>query len=164
MPGYTDPQESWIYEGHLFHPCDETKDKGRWKKTWDRAGPQFLRTDEEKKNHEDKKQKKGRKEVRVRLQQLLHPYSKQSKEAKRKAQLKKDKSVGGAGASSVAASSSAAASNTASGKDMLAPTHIPLRSYLRPCNVIGGGFTCTKAGFVPRFVVAYWERHRGAVP
>ena len=163
VPGYTDQQTSWTYEGHLYHPYDNTNERGRWKKTWERAGPKFMRTDEEKQKHETKKEKKGRKDVRIRLQRLLHPYSKQSKEAKRKAQLKESKRnpVGSASASGAAASSTAA-SSAAGGEDLSAPSQVPLKSYLRPCNIIGGGFVCTKAGFIPRFVVAYWERHCGA--
>ena len=154
MPGYTDQQESWTYEADLYHPYDNSKERGRWKKTWERTGPKFMRTDEEKQKHEAKKEKKQRKDVRIRLQRLLHPYSKKSKEANRKAQLKERGPVGSAPASSAAASSSAAG-----GEDKSAPSHVPLSSYLRPCNIIGGGFICTKAGFIPRFVVAYWERH-----
>ena len=99
------------------------------------------------------------------MQQVLHPYSKQSKEAKRKAQLKEHKRnlVGSASASGAAASSAAASNSAAGGEDTSAPNQVPLTSYLRPCNIIGGGFVCTRAGFVPRFVIAYWERHcRGA--
>ena len=168
VPGYTDQQESWTYEGQLYHPYDGTKEKGRWKKTWERAGPKFMMTVEEKQQHEDKKKKKERKDVRVRLQQLLHPYSKKSKEARRKAQLKErgpasSAAASSAAASNAAASSAAASSSAAAGEDTSAPTHVPLTSYLRPCNIIGGGFVCTRAGFVPRFVIAYWERHcRGA--
>ena len=143
----------------MYHPYDSTKEKGRWKKTWERSGPKFMRTDEEKQKHEAKKQKKGRKDLRIRLQRLLHPYSKKTKEANRKAQLKERRL-----ASSAAASSGAAASNSAAGgEDTFAPNHVPLTSYLRPCNIIGGGFVCTGAGFIPRFVVAYWERHCRAV-
>ena len=124
----------------------------------------------------DKKTKQRRKDVRKRLHQLLHPYSQKSKEAKRKAQLKERRSAGSAAASSSAAAGSSAAggvgsagnaaasSSTADGQNPPSPSHTPLTSYLRPCNIIGGGFVCTKAGYVPRFVVAYWERHRGAVP
>ena len=177
VPGHTDRQESWTYEGHLFHPYDASKEKGRWKKTWDRAGPKFMRTDEEKKHHAAEKSKKGRKDLRNRLQQLLHPYSKKSKEAQRKAQLKKRKeaAASSAGASSTAAASSsagassiAAASSSAAGGMGSADTpehnRVPLTSYLRPCNIIGGGFICTKTGFIPRFVVAYWERHCRPTP
>ena len=169
MPGYSDQQESWIYEGHLFHPYDATKEKGRWKKTWDRAGPKFMRTEEEKKKHEDKKKKHQRKDVRDRLHQLLHPYSMRSLEAKRKARLKassapaSSSTAGGMGSNAAASSSAggdaAISSHTTDGKDVPKPSHVPLRSYLRPCNIIGGGFLCTKAGYLPRFVVAYWERH-----
>ena len=146
VPGYLDEQNSWTYESHLFHPYDASGERGRWKKTWERAGPKFMRTDEEKKKHEDKKKKQERKDLRDRLHKMLRPYSKKSKEAKRKAQLKERRSVGSVAASSAAASS--APSN-----------HVPLMSYLRPCNIIGGGFVCTRAGYVPRYVVAYWERH-----
>ena len=154
MPGYADQQQSWTYEGHLFHPYDETKERGRWKKTWDRVGPKFMKTEEEKQKQEDKKKKQGRKDMRVRLQLLLHPHSKKSKEAKRKAQLKERKAMGSATASTAAASSTAT-----DGKGTSAPGYAPLTSYLRPCNIIGGGILCTKAGFLPRYVAAYWERH-----
>ena len=96
--------------------------------------------------------------MRIRLQRLLHPYSKKSKEANRKAQLKERGPVGSAPASSATASSSAAGGE-AFPFSLPFPSHVPLSSYLRPCNIIGGGFVCTKAGFIPRFVVAYWERH-----
>lgn len=151
MPGYLDEQNSWTYESHLFHPYDASGERGRWKKTWERAGPKFMRTDEEKKKHEDKKKKQERKDLRDRLHKMLRPYSKKSKEAKRKAQLKERRSVGSVAASSAAASS--APSN-----------HVPLMSYLRPCNIIGGGFVCTRAGYIPRYVVAYWERHCRPAP
>ena len=160
VPGYTAQQESWTYEGHLYHPYDDSKERGRWKQTWERAGLKFMRTDEEKQKHEAKKEKKGRKDLRTRLHRLLHPYSKRSKEAKKKEAMRKVKhNDGSAPASSAAASSAAASSSTTGGEDMSAPNYVPLASYLRPCNIIGGGFVCTKAGFVPRFVVAYWERH-----
>jgi hypothetical protein len=87
----------------LFHPYDASGERGRWKKTWERAGPKFMRTDEEKKKHEDKKKKQERKDLRDRLHKMLHPYSKKSKEAKRKAQLTERRSVGSVAASSAAA-------------------------------------------------------------
>ena len=36
----------------------------------------------------------------------------------------------------------------------------PMQSYLRPANIIGGGFGRTNTGMVPRFVLSYWERHK----
>ena len=144
LPSTTKKSESWTYEGHLFHPSDDTKERGRWQKTWERIGPQFIRTEDEKKENKEKK----RKDLRTRLHLLLHPHSKKSKEAKRKQRDKKE-------ASNVAASTAASSTDDFS---------VPLRSYLRPANIIGGGFMCTKAGYVPRFVVAYWERHCSAGP
>ena len=38
-----------------------------------------------------------------------------------------------------------------------------LQSFLRPCNIVGGGFARTPTGCVPRFVNAYWTRNAQSV-
>ena len=57
----------------------------------------------------------------------------------------------------------ASGANSSTGTSVAAsqeePLAVPLRSYLRPENIIGGGFVCTKTGMVPRHVISYWERH-----
>ena len=56
LPGTSKTIASWVYESHLFHTMDESRERGRWQQTWDRIGPQFLATEE------DKKKKKRRRE------------------------------------------------------------------------------------------------------
>ena len=111
--------------------------------------PTNIRTEEEKERHAAKK----RKYVQNRLHHLLHLHSKNSKEAR----LNKRKTV-----EMRTAAASSVGTKAASGIDQLDACIVPLRSYLRPANIIGGGFVCTKTGYVPRFVIAYWERHCSA--
>ena len=145
LPGTPKTFTSWVYEGHLFHPTDESKERGRWQQTWDRVGPQLLTTEAEKEKHAKKKKKKTSKHLRQRLHRLLHPYSKKSKDAKRKDEER--------------ALAKAEANNAVVAAKESEPLFVPLRSYLRPDNIIGGGFLRTSTGLVPRYVISYWERH-----
>ena len=120
VPGYADQQQSWTYAGHLFHPYAATKERGRWKKTWDRVGPKFMRTDAEQQTHEDTKKKKGRKDMRVRLQLLLHPHAKTAKRPSARLNPRSAKAMGSATASTAAASSTAT-----DGKGTSAPGYAP---------------------------------------
>ena len=60
------------------------------------------------------------------------------------------------------AAASSAGTKAASGIDQSDAFIVPLRSYLRLANIIGGGFLRTKTGYVPMFVIAYWARHCSA--
>ena len=35
--------------------------------------------------------------------------------------------------------------------------HEPLTMYLRPANIVGGGFPMTGAGRIPKYVLSYWD-------
>ena len=149
LPGTVKKLEPWTCEGHLFHPTGATKERGRGQQTCDRIAPQCIRTEEEKERHADKK----RKDVQKRLHEFLPPHSKTSKEARLMKRRKVEMRT---------AAASSAGTNAASGTDQSAACIVPLRSYLRPANIIGGGFLRTKTGYAPRVVNAHWERHCSA--
>ncbi len=118
--GFSKPCATFSYEAHLYHPVRDVK--GPWMQTWDVVGPQFLRTEAE-------KRERNAKQVRNRFQRM--------KKQRREKLKRGEKRVRGEG-----------------------PQALPVRSYLRPDNVVGGGFVRTARGCIPAYVQRYWLRHR----
>ncbi len=118
--GFSKPCATFSYEAHLYHPVRDVK--GPWTQTWDVVGPQFLRTEAE-------KRERNAKQVRNRFQRM--------KKQRREKLKRGEKRVRGEG-----------------------PQALPVRSYLRPDNVVGGGFVRTARGCIPAYVQRYWLRHR----
>ena len=116
-----------------------------------------MRTEEEKRARQEQKKKKEEKHARKkrkhakRKQKAKHTHKitsmrvgKQEKKKKKKKE-KKDEETPRESVVSVESH----------------PFHAPLQAYLRPVNIVGGGFALTPSGCLPRFVHAYWMRHVG---
>lgn len=138
LPGFTKPGTTYTYEAHLYQPVDKQGVQGRWEKVWCMAGPTFMRTAGEKQKREQKSEKKFLKTVKK--LKKARAVAKQVGKKKRQPRKKMPDRVRTDQAQKVQ------------------PLHMPLRSYLRPDNIIGGGFTRTACGRIPRFVHSYWQR------
>ena len=160
LPGMSKPAGEFTYLAHLFHTKNNLDTEGPWEQTWDVVGPQYMRTDDEKKKREEKKTAKEKVEFARRLQRLL-PHKKilarlaihKSKKSKPK-KSKAEKS-----SAQAASSSSQAAQQEDNPEDEEKPVALPLQCFLRPGNIIGGSFNRTGTGKLPRFVICYWQRH-----
>ena len=130
LPGFTKTEVVHTCEAHLYQPVDKQGVQGRWDKVWSKFGPTFLRTGKEKRKRERASQKKFHKVFKKQV-------------GKRKLQNRK----------------TMPRRTSTEGPQKVRPLHVPLRSYLRPDNIIGGGFMLTPGRRIPRFVHSYWQRH-----
>ena len=139
LPGFTKTKADYTYEAHLFQPVDKRGVEGRWEQVWSVGGPTFLRTAGEKHKRKQKTLKKVLKPLRrLRSTPFVGAKVGKRKPKDRPAMLKR-------------------ASSDKIQKER--PLRMPLRSYLRPDNIIGGGFTLTPTRRIPRFAYSYWQRH-----
>ena len=93
------------------------------------------------------------------MHRLRHPRSNHTNEAKKKALAREEAKAAkevAAGTRTTALARGNQVSTTDDDEDM-SPIVVPLRSFLRPCNIIGGGFLRTTTGLLPRCVITYWQ-------
>ena len=159
LPGTTTTLDEHIYVAHLFQPKKGCMVKAAWTPCWEVSGPRFLRTIAE---ETEKREHKARLVFRMRHKKIGPKQSKESKQSVTKSEQSKKakRSDMQSEQSSKKAKLGRAAQTRAS--DMEGTTKA-LQSFLRPCNIVGGGFARTPTGCVPRFVHAYWTRNAQSV-
>ena len=140
LPGTTTTLDEHIYVAHLFQPKKGCMVKAAWTPCWEVSGPRFLRTSAEKAK---RREHKARLVFRMRHKKIGPKQSKESKQSVTKSEQSKK----------------AKRSDMKSEQSTSTGTTKALQSFLRPCNIVGGGFARTPTGCVPRFVQEYWTRH-----
>ena len=130
VPGFSKPSESFTYEAHLQQPANGKSVKGRWTKCFVDHRPAFMRTEAEKA---------------------------EQKAASRFWQGHNKKTS----VPSVLSGQQHARAAAASGRGYKCTTNreallAPLSCYLRPGNIIGGGFALSATGVVPQWVHSYF--------
>ena len=136
VPGFKKPAASFVYEAHLYHPVRTDGIKGKWVPLFVDDRPIFMRTEKEK---NEKHQKRSRHHSPCRPRSPRRP-SHRLWGVKRK--IRKVPPTG---------------------KPIDQPRAEclrPVRCYLRPENIIGGGFARTANGAIPDFVVRYGVSQR----
>jgi hypothetical protein len=133
-PGYQKACAEYIYEAELFKPV--SANTGPWTQVWDVVGPQYMRTKREKVGHRLRKKARQRKRDLKKAKLDLE----RKRLRKRGVALERVKHV------------------------KIEPARpsqecVPVRSYLRPCNIVGGGFSRTSSGCIPSYVRQYWSTH-----
>ena len=168
LPGTTTTLDGHIYVAHLFQPKKGCMVKAAWTPCWEVSGPRCLRTIAEKTK---RREHKARLVFRMRHKKIGPKQSKESKQSVTKSeQSKKAKQSAMKSEQSKKAKRSDMQSEQSSKKaklgraaqtrasDMEGATKA-LQSFLRPCNIVGGGFARTPTGCVPRFAHACWTRN-----
>ena len=193
LPGTTTTLDEHIYLAHLFQPKKGCKVKAAWKPCWEVSGPRFLRTSAEKTKRREHKarlvfrlrHKKFKQSKKSKQSNQSMAKSEQSKKAKQSAMkseqskkakrsdMKSEQSSKKAKLSfkdlmdSWDKAAKTRASDMEQAESAIASTSTgttkALQSFLRPCNIVGGGFARTPTGCVPRFVHAYWTRNAQSV-
>ena len=144
LPGLAKPAAEFTYQAHLYHTKDGNNIEGPWEQTWDVVGPQLMRTEDEKDKRNKKKDKVERLTFNMKLKRLLP----------RNSRLRKKLSEQLAGKTLKKPKPTAKAESATEER----PFALPLQAFLRPGNIIGGGFNRTGTGRLPRFVISYWQR------
>ena len=130
----------FVYKANLFRPDKGTKVDQKWKLAWGVTGPKFMRTEEEKTERHHKPA------MGLKISPKMH------KAVQKAARLKKQ----------------VAGEVVEKPKALRSESKAPMQSFLRPSNIVGGGFGRTGTGMVPRFVRSYWDRQesrkRGPAP
>ena len=180
LPGTTTTLDEHIYLAHLFQPKKGCNVKAAWKPCWEVSGPRFLRTSAEKTKRRKHKarlvfrlrHKKFKQSKKSKQSNQSMAKSEQSKKAKR-SDMKSEQSSKKAKLSfkdlmnSWDKAAKTRASDMEQAESAIASTSTgttkALQSFLRPCNIVGGGFARTPTGCVPRFVHAYWTRNAQSV-
>ena len=159
LPGATATLGEHIFVAQLFQPKKGCKVKAAWAPCWEVFGPRFLRTIAE---NTKRRERKARLFFRMRRKKIGAKQSKESKQSATKSEQSKKakRSDMKSEQSSKKAKLGRAAQTRAS--DMEGTTKA-LQSFLRPCNIVGGGFARTPTGCVPQFVHAYWTRNAQSV-
>ena len=144
LPGFTKAAETYTYEGHLYSSVGEFGGRGRWEKTWERIGPAFMRTEEDKHVRQEKKEKKlkrASKQTKAFVKKI-----RASKAGKATESNKSVKSVESGKSTNKSVKSVESSKSTTVAPGASDQLHTPLRSYLRPANIVGGGFSRTPSG------------------
>ena len=179
LPSTGKKASDFVYMANLFRPDKGTKVDNKWKLAWEITGPKFMYTDDEKTKRKHKlgvKFKISPKQVKAVKQ--AGRSKQQSKQSKQFVQSKQSVQSKLSQPSLPSASSRSSFSDLMKSWDASAKkakqqgevvektqapkTHNrePMQSFLRPSNIIGGGFGRTNSGMVPRFVRSYWERQQ----
>ena len=177
LPSTGKTAKEFVYKANLFRPDKGTSVDHKWKLAWQTTGPMRKRTDEEKRKRVSNAAGKLKMSPKMRkaLQHAGRPrrkadrakQSQQSKQSQSKTQAKKQPKssfldlMKSWEASAKASSSSAKACEVdETPKTLKHDNKEPMQSFLRPANVVGGGFGRNHRGMVPSFVRSYWDRHK----
>ena len=174
LPSTGKKASDFVYTANLFRPEKGTKVDSKWKVAWQTAGPKFMYTDDEKENRKHKlgvKFKMSPKQVKA-VQQARRSKQKSLKQSKQSVQSKQSQpslppASSGSSFSDLMKSWEASAKKAKKQGEVVeklqAPktdNKAPMQSFLRPANIVGGGFGRTSTGMVPRFVRSYWDRQQ----
>ena len=170
LPSTGKKASDFVYTAHLFRPERGTKVDSKWKLAWEITGPKFMYTDDEKTKREQKpgikfrmspKQIKAVQQARRSKQEARQGKSKQSVQSKQSQPKQLRSSFSDLMKSWDASAKKAKQHAEIVEKPKMPKTDnkAPMQSFLRPANIVGGGFGRTNTGMVPRFVRSYWDRH-----
>ena len=173
IPASGQETSSYVYKANLFRPDKGTRTNQKWKLAWETTGPKFMHTAEEK--AKQKRKQASKLKVSPKLRQALHKglakakvQSKRSKavQASKPPALTKaapaDKPATQSKFAALLQSWETTAKKQAAGEVFEKPktphdaSRALLQSFLRPANIVGGGFGRTSSGMLPRFVKDYW--------
>ena len=163
----------FIYQANLFMPERGSKVDKKWRLAWEVTGPKFMRTELEKAKRDRKPATtlKMSPKMKQKMKQAIHKASRrmaaqskrkvdQSKQSKQSKQPQQPRSSFSALMTSWEDTAKEQAGEVGEKPKVLkSDSKAPLQSFLRPANVVGGGFGRSGTGMVPRFVRSYWDRH-----
>ena len=151
---------------NLFRPEKGIRVDSKWKLAWEITSPKFMYIDDEKTKRQHKlkmspKQVKALQQARRSKQEARQGKSKQSVQSKQSQPKQLRSSFSDLMKSWDASAKKAKQHAEIVEKPKMPKTDnkVPMQSFLRPANIVGGGFGRTNTGMVPRFVRSYWDRH-----
>ena len=173
MPSTGKEVSDFIYQSNLFMPERGSKVDKTWRLAWEVTGPKFMRTELEKAKRDRKPATtlKMSPKMEQKMEQAIHKASRrmaaqskrkvdQSKQSKQSKQPQQPRSSFSALMNSWEDAAKEQAGEVGEKPKVLkSDSKAPLQSFLRPANVVGGGFGRSGTGMVPRFVRSYWDRH-----
>ena len=167
LPSTGKKASNFVYKANLFRPEKGVNVDRKWKLAWDVAGPRFMYTDDEKKKRHRKLGVKFKLTPKMRKAAQQPNQSLQSKKLKKPREQPQLPSASSRSSFmdlmkswETTAKKQVTREVVEKAKELHKHDKAVMQSFLRPANIVGGGFGRTNSGMVPRFVRSYWDRQQ----